>query len=86
MHTDSYQDVLSLAKSLVSLSIHVVVPPEPDLEMESRVTYVLQRERILKPLAYATCSALKEAADPLLKLLLHRDDYFDILQRLLPAR
>lgn len=47
--------------------------------MESRVTYVPQRERILKPLAYTTCSALKEAADPLLRVLLHRDDYFDIL-------
>ena len=55
------------------------MPPEPDLETESRVTYVPHRERILKPLAYATCSALKEAADPLLRLLLHRDDYFGIL-------
>lgn len=79
LRTDSYQDALSLAKSLVSLSIHIAVPPEPDLETESRVAYVPQRERILKPLAYATCSALKEAGDPLLRLLLHRDDYFGIL-------
>ena len=55
------------------------MPPEPDLEMVNRVTYVLQRECILKPLAYATCSALKKVADPLLRLLLHRDDYFEIL-------
>ena len=54
------------------------MPLESDPENESQITYVSWRKRILQPLAYATCSALREAADPLLRLLIHQDDHFSI--------